>query len=306
MRRATAMNEATGLDWQIRLSVADADVDDALLSIATIARRWPATLRVVSDRYIFQSLRSGISPPTPERRFDTMQALFEANWTPGDASLDPSGLWLNYTVLLLNRGEAARAREVAAHIHAPMSLIQMQTDRRFDAIVRANPVQFDVDAALERELADLRAASAAKPDKLSALNDVAIALLRRNEAEAALILVDDAIARTHPRWRAARFYRRHGGKLDAEFIVPWLCWRSIAPRKLLLKWSAAPGVPREAAPMSANSSTWPTSITAWGVPKKTTLMSRPGGVYDKNVSEQTLPTGAEYADFPKKACDLCR
>jgi tetratricopeptide (TPR) repeat protein len=95
----------------------------------------------------------------------------------------------------LERGDIAGAQLAAQGVETTGTIINMRIDKRFDVITTADPARFDIDAALARDLAVVRKAAAAAPDKLEGVSETASVLLSTNKTDEALSLIDAALAR---------------------------------------------------------------------------------------------------------------
>jgi len=135
----------------------------------------------------------GISDP--ETADELLSALFDAKWKPESPFVVADGLWFGLARLRLARGDAAGATEAAAAIGDPEVLTWMRSDKRFDALVKADPAHYDVMKAYDALLAVERAASALAPDKLEGVNRVADTLYRLNRLQESLDVLDAALAR---------------------------------------------------------------------------------------------------------------
>ena len=169
LRRATEMTEATLLDWYLLLqSIWSADAGSERVRILTaIARRWPESVPPLSDAAMFKVAREAAERP-PAARLELLDALFSAGWKTS-SGVEPSWAWKDLALLLLEQGKKQRAIEVARHVTSAAVLISFHADSRFDAVVNAEPAQFDVDAAHVREVAALRAAVLKSPRSLRTL-----------------------------------------------------------------------------------------------------------------------------------------
>ncbi|HXC54003.1 MAG TPA: hypothetical protein VNU97_01790 [Rhizomicrobium sp.] len=198
IKQATAMPQADGFDWHLRLSNSYrlADYADAARSTATLASRWPEKLSDISFQAIETMNRETQKDPTAaEVGADMLAALHAMKWQPDDPFETPDGLWLTLLRIRLERHDIHGARDLADELRAHVPLLQMHADRRFDALVQADPRHFDVMKAYGAELADLKAKAAAAPDKLEGVNTVAELLLNLDRAPEAMALITGALAR---------------------------------------------------------------------------------------------------------------
>ncbi|HME91994.1 MAG TPA: hypothetical protein VKE49_11260, partial [Myxococcaceae bacterium] len=195
--RASEMEEAGSDDWLVRFSAAWTLGNhlDAMHAIATLARRWPQTLSLVPETIIFiLADEASRLPPENTARFDFPDALFQAQWRPARA-IGPSSIWKNLALVLLERGDVERAIKVAAQINVPSVLIAMRVDKRFDSVVKADPRRFDIRRAEAEQTARFRAAVAAAPRSLIAVQLLAWSLLKGRKYREVLRLTDEALDR---------------------------------------------------------------------------------------------------------------
>ncbi|MBI3677939.1 MAG: tetratricopeptide repeat protein [Proteobacteria bacterium] len=198
LKRSSAMPEAVSVDWQVRLDAAYRleDFDDCVLSLTKLATAWPKEINDISDDTIFtiaaKASKKGDNSPEQEA---LLKALFWIPWRPTGAFNSADGLWLDLARIELGRGDSATAQEAAELVQHPVVLITLRADRRFDAIVNADPARYDVAKASASYLNRLRAAAAAASDKLEPINALAEELIAQNRSDEALALVDSALAK---------------------------------------------------------------------------------------------------------------
>lgn len=192
--KSTDIDPNNQLAWRYRIGSAQVlnDWNDAAISIATIARRWPDSLKTLPDSLMLTLVRQSRGAS----RLDALTALHDAHWTPRTKELDPSTLWFQLAADLLAKGDAKQAALVAHDISAYRELIEMHADKRFDAIIAADPAAFDVAKSIERDLERRRADVKASPTKLEAVNQLGYALLARGKAAEALAIAQDALAKS--------------------------------------------------------------------------------------------------------------
>jgi hypothetical protein len=198
-KRTSEMTEfASGEDWHLRLRAASIEKDDAdaLFSLTTIARRWPASLKQVNDRYIVSLVtRADRAPPLRDAQFQLLVALRGAFWQPTNVFVATDLVWLDLVTDLLDQGKVHDAQAAAESIHTPSYIARMLLDRRYDAVTQADPGRFNYRAALDRELAFQQANAKAAPDRLAGVNAVARYLIEVGRSAEALAMLDDALAR---------------------------------------------------------------------------------------------------------------
>jgi hypothetical protein len=175
---STQLNTALKLDYKA----------DAARCLTTIARRWPEKLATFEADFIVFVV--GETTHVQRRvRLPLLQALFASHWTL-KWGLEPSSMWRDLTMLLLEAGHLREAVEVSLHVKDPYVLIAMRSDRRFDAVIAANAAHFDIDAEAEREFRDLQSVADDNPQSLELQSLVIAALLSRRRYEAALAVAD--------------------------------------------------------------------------------------------------------------------
>jgi beta-barrel assembly-enhancing protease len=191
--RVTSMPQADFDDWFARLRAAEilGNNADTVGTLTIVLRRWPDRVRYLNDDWIFhiigeaKELGSGAALPL-------LQSLYEAHWKQ-KWDIEPSALWRDLALDLVERGQSSEASAVAAHVTDPYILIAMRTDRRFDALVAATPGRFDIVAAADRAIEALQAASEGAPRSLELKWRVIKALMTRQHYDAALAASDSVL-----------------------------------------------------------------------------------------------------------------
>ena len=107
--------------------------------------------------------------------------------------IEPSESWRDLTLLLLEKGWLTKANDVATHVTDVYVLIAMRVDRRFDAVVAANPAQFDITASADRDFLAFQAAAEKTPHSLELKSHVIQALLTQQRYDAALAASDSIL-----------------------------------------------------------------------------------------------------------------
>ncbi len=199
VKRATAMTDfSTGRDWHLRLQ-ADGqagDDTDAILTLTTIAQRWPGSLAQVSDQFIRNLVnRTGNQKSLDDSRFQLLLALKAAFWQTTDPFDSPENEWVALTRGLLERGRVHDAQAAAESVTSYYAVETMLLDKQFDPVTQADPARFNLKNAMDHELVDLRAKVKANPDSLEGVNQLALMLVTADQPQAALDILDSAIAR---------------------------------------------------------------------------------------------------------------
>jgi tetratricopeptide (TPR) repeat protein len=198
LRRLTTTFMPLKGDWRLRLTAAYrvGDVDDAMLCLETIARRWPVSLQDVGDAAVLRLAREAAGVPGgPERKFRLLEALYGANWKPADPLLSADRQWRELALLMLDRGEVNRAGAVAETVSGPYAMIEMRADRRFDPLIDRQAPRYGPEAAAARRLDLLEQEAARSPGRLQAYNAVAGVLIESRRTPEALKLLDAVLAR---------------------------------------------------------------------------------------------------------------
>jgi hypothetical protein len=193
LARVIAMPQADYADWWERLREADQAGDWAELvrTVTVMMQRWPDRAVDLDADYIHRVVNRANRLPNGAA-FALLQALYNAHWK-FKWGIEPSGAWRDLTLLLVDKGRLAEAREVASRITDVYVLIEMRADRRLDAVVAASPGQFDIEAATEREFHALQAAADGAPQSLALKSAVIGSLLRQQHYEAALAAADSVL-----------------------------------------------------------------------------------------------------------------
>jgi len=191
--RVIAMPQADYGDWLERLRLADQlGIDaDSVIALTAMMQRWPdRTMKLDSD-FILKIANEAKSLPS-HGALPLLQALYAAHWKL-QWDLEPSSLWRDLTLLLLEKNQLAAANDVAGHVTDSYVLIAMRSDRRFDAVVAANAAQFDIPTASEREFQSFQAAAEKSPQSLALKSWVVESLLRQRHYEGALAAADSTL-----------------------------------------------------------------------------------------------------------------
>jgi tetratricopeptide (TPR) repeat protein len=195
--RLTGMQDFTADDWLGRTFAARAaDKEaDALFSLATLARKFPASLAELEPQFIHGLLHDTRRLAGQEAtRLDLMNALFDASWKPYGLD-EPGYLLVELVEASLESGNRKRAMEVARRVTDPESIIRMRADRVFDEVTRDMKGQLDVTAASEARLRRLRAGLEKSPRSARILHEVILTLLQLRRPDEALAIADDALSR---------------------------------------------------------------------------------------------------------------
>lgn len=191
--RSVELDPHNGQAWLVRGLAARGlkDWDDEGTSFATLGRKSPSTLATLPNDVVF-----GLTYELHgQRQAEALLALHNAHWTPKGVGVVANLTWVTLVTDLLAEGDLQHAELVAHDINGYREMIALHADRRYDAVVAADPAAYDVSAALNQELARRRTDAASFPARLDLVNRVAFALLERNQPGEALAVLQDALAK---------------------------------------------------------------------------------------------------------------
>ena len=133
-----------------------------------------------------QMQRGLVDAPTERRAF--LQALFENHWlSDGD---EPVELWLILAGLQHEAGDGDAVRATLARIDGPMELIQLRSDKRFDAYVDRSDPRFDPKVAAQRQMDDLRVRASLSQGNDSSLTRLTTTALTLGDAAQVMAITD--------------------------------------------------------------------------------------------------------------------
>jgi hypothetical protein len=192
MVRALAMSQADYEDRVMQLGAAGklGYTSDAVAGLTDLAQRWPGRVNELNTYYVGDLIQSARKLPSGSL-LRLLRALYDAHWK-GKWGEEPSGIWREFVLRLLEDGRLAEAIEVSARVTDAYDLIDMRSDRRYDAVVAPNPSRFDIDAAAERELRVTQSLSEHQPRSLALKTNV-IELLRHQQHYAAALAATDSL-----------------------------------------------------------------------------------------------------------------
>ena len=193
--RLLALPEATADDRMSRLNAAYRlkDTSEIVISLTDIVQKNPESLDHLNYRFILHQLDEAKKTLPHGAALPLMQALYAAHWKVV-WGLEPSGIWQDFALLLLEQKRLAEAVDVSTHVTDEYSLISMRADRRFDAITAANQAQFDVDAAIRKTLEHFQLVAERTPKSLMPRVMVIDRLSEEQHYGAALAVADAQLA----------------------------------------------------------------------------------------------------------------
>jgi tetratricopeptide (TPR) repeat protein len=191
--RVVALPQSNYVDWMERLQAADKlhRIADSIGTLTVLMERWPDRSGEMNPDYILRAL-SDAERLRHGGAFALLEALYAAHWKL-KWDIEPSASWRDLVLFLLENDRFAAANDVAHHVTDTYVLIAMRADRRFDAVVAANPAQFDIEAAAEREFKTRQTAAERTPQSLELEVLVIDSLLRQQRYEAALAASDSVL-----------------------------------------------------------------------------------------------------------------
>jgi hypothetical protein len=193
LARAIAL-PGVGFDDQLtclRMAVNSGYAASAAKSLTLLAQHWPDRLASFDKDVILRALWLA-KDKAPKDRFMALRALYAAHWKI-EWGIEPSVYWGQLALYFLEQGSVREALDVSSHVTAPYVLIGMRADRRFDRIVAANPEQFGIEAAADRELKFFQSLSDEHPKSLALKTRVMEALLQERHYAAMLAASDYAV-----------------------------------------------------------------------------------------------------------------
>ncbi len=217
------------------------DWNDAAAALTALARRWPGEVSL-EPRPAFiahVAFRVGRDKELRPAYLSLVEALFEADFkmvydTP------PDGLWEDLVLDALQRRDLPRALDVAGRIQSVGTLLRMKVDRRFDAVVGANPDQFDLAGAARRASADGQRVMANHPRELYAFVQHAYALFDEGRHQEVLAQCDAILAKIERAPDHAPPYD------DLDRSLNWVYNHKAAALRALGRWHEALAVMEQA------------------------------------------------------------
>lgn len=183
--------------WQL-LAAAEQSTGDrerASAHLASLLSRWPERVAQVDplsvSDLVFEARKDSAD------RLALMRALFDAGYTRNERGA--SGTWRELALALLAQGDETKAREVVQRIDDPLVIVDLRSDRRFDAIEDVIASMPSVEDAAAADVERFRQRVQANPGRIDLAADLGTALLvaGRNhdalaQADATLAMIDSA------------------------------------------------------------------------------------------------------------------
>jgi len=197
-----------------------------------LASNWPERLADVNDVFVMRIVgKMQEDGSLAAARWELIDALSKSQWKLQFG--EPSKLWKDLVLHLLENGEPTRASEVALRVTAPSILIGMRADRRFEKVIASNPAHFDIAKATESNIAALRASVAEHPRSLEALMELTYALLTALRYDEVLQLTTVAIE------RAQAAPKDTGPFDDIDSYLNWVMDNRVLALRGLGRWDEA-------------------------------------------------------------------
>ena len=193
---ATGLQRADSDDWMGRLNAAwfVGDFDDAVTSLAMLARHWPGELAFVSQ-WAVEALIDHSRDTELSTEFGLLEALFESGWQT-DLGLEPTQLWLRLLERYVEEERVSDALTVASRLRDPMAIVSIRADQRFSALVASAPEWFSVTEASDAGIIEARLSVEDHPDLLAPAVALTELLLQAGRAQDALLVIDTHLARS--------------------------------------------------------------------------------------------------------------
>jgi len=199
LKRVTQYPEVQKSDWHLRLEVAyvAGDYRDSVISFTAIVQRWPQDISGFNDRAIFRL--GNLAPKiSDEAGIALLAPLHNVKWRPSAFFDDPDRLWYALALAYLNKQDQDSAADVLNDVSDADLIIEIRSDKRFDAAVAQDPAHFDFARRLASEVSRQRFLVSTAPKKLEGIVDLTNTLIKANQPRDALETLDQTIARALP------------------------------------------------------------------------------------------------------------
>jgi tetratricopeptide (TPR) repeat protein len=209
--RLLALPEATAADRLSRVRAASRlqDTSEIVIGLTDLAQKSPRSLDEIRSQFITRVISDAKKQLPHGSTLPLLQALYAAHWKL-KWDQEPSGLWRDLALMLLEKNRLTEAMEVSAHVTDAYAVIAMRADRRFDAITVVNPAQFDADVAMKRDTEHWQAAADRAPNSLTPRSIVISLLMEAQHYAAALAVADGFLAEIRMRSDPKQWYEDFG------------------------------------------------------------------------------------------------
>ena len=217
--RLLALPEATAADWISRVSAAYRlqDTAEIVIGLTALAQKSPRSLDEIRTQFVMRVIGDANKKLPHGSTLPLLEALYAAHWKL-KWDQEPSGIWQDLALLLLEKNRLTEATDVSSHVTDEYGLVSMLADRRFDAITTANPTAFDIAAAAKRDLEHWQAAAERAPRSMTPKSVVVNLLMEQQHYGAALAAADGLLAdirmRNDPKQWYEDFDDRYAWVLD--------------------------------------------------------------------------------------------
>ncbi|MCF7751245.1 hypothetical protein KQ945_10840 [Bacillus subtilis subsp. subtilis] len=115
-------------------------------------------------------------PDQPDVYAALLQVLFDRQWQID--GLEPNALWLQLATLQADAGQHERLAATVRRIDAPLEVVALRSDKRFDAVVDRRDPRFDPSQSARRHADALRVSALLRPEAsdIAALTDTLLLL----------------------------------------------------------------------------------------------------------------------------------
>jgi len=234
---ATEYPEVAAEHWAMRARLAYwvENWQDAGKAITTLAKRWPKSLAEVNAHLVQRTAyKLKQDRQLGPAHMDMLEALFAAGFTL-EWNAQPAGLWEDLALDALQKQDLKRARQVLKRIDDPNTLVRMRIDRRYDALLRAEPKAFDIAAAAQAEAKRWRELTRANPRKLAPLVQYTYALYLVGDFQRMIELADRAVAQNARGTKDKPAFEDE----DATEQMDWIYDNKSRALRRLGQWNAA-------------------------------------------------------------------
>ena len=230
-----------GLDARFRGAYERKARPEAARALAEIAARFPAALSRYSDDVIEStSLPQPVSSPDENAaRLELLQQLFALRWK-SRFGVEPSDLWMELIVRLVEKGRVNDAVAVVPHIQSAREMVVLKVDKRFEPLMRLSAPVPGVEGTAKLNVSNWQAVMVRFPRSLEAVVEFVDASLRAGEYEQALAATDAAIAKMVAAKSPRDVYD------DADNMLTWLYARRASALRALEKWGESEAELRKA------------------------------------------------------------
>jgi tetratricopeptide (TPR) repeat protein len=205
--RLLVLPEATSDDrvLRVRAAIRLDDIHEVVIGLTELVEKNPERVDQSNGPLIFRVIKDAKQKLPHGSILPLLRALYAAHWKL-KWDQEPDSVWLDFALLLLEQNRLSEAIGVSSHVTDAYALISMRADRRFDAVVAANPAHFDVDVALKDGLEHFQSAAERAPKSLTQKTAVVDLLMEGQHYGAALAAADGLLAEIRLRGDPKQWY----------------------------------------------------------------------------------------------------